>query len=115
MHDEPEQRSQDITVDLPEGELSDYKPQEQRIPHKEVAASWVAKGIVIIFGISLGMVLVGGFVLIACRASSQSDPKVLVSDSIIPLIEKAATFATTVFGPLLAFVLGYYFGERQAH
>jgi hypothetical protein len=115
MHDELEKRTQEINVDLPEGELSDYKPEEQPVPHKEVAASWVAKGIVIIFGISLGIVLVGGFVLIACRASSPSDPKALVSDSIIPLIEKAATFATTVFGPLLAFVLGYYFGERQTH
>jgi hypothetical protein len=115
MKDDLQKQTEEITVDLPEGGLSDYKPPEHPVPHKEVAASWVAKGIVIIFGISLGIVLIGGFVLIAFRCSSPADPKALVSDSIIPLIEKAATFATTVFGPLLAFVLGYYFAERQKH
>jgi hypothetical protein len=85
---------------LPEGGLSDYKPPEHPVPHKEVAASWVAKGIVIIFGISLGIVLIGGFVLIAFRSNSPADPKALVSDSIIPLIEKAAYLRDNRFRPV---------------
>jgi hypothetical protein len=111
----PDDNSRDITVNLPEGSLADYKPAEQPVPHKEASARWVAKGIVIIFGMSLGIVLIGGLFLIQLRSAGMTDPKALVADAITPLLEKAATFATTVFGPLLAFVLGYYFGERERH
>lgn len=37
----------------------------------------------------------------------------LVKDAFIPLVAGIGTFAATVFGPLLAFVLGYYFGKKD--
>jgi hypothetical protein len=104
----------EIFVNLPEGaSLEDYKPPSAPIPHKERAASWVAISIVSTFAATLGIILIGGLMLISRRSGAIADPKGLVNDAIVPLLEKAATFSTTVFGPLLAFVLGYYFGERQ--
>jgi len=42
----------------------------------------------------------------------------VISKGIVPLMTATGTFASTVFGPLLAFVLGYYFrqedGERPS-
>lgn len=112
--DQNNQDSSDITVNLPEDEgarLSDYKPQQKKIPQKEIAASWVAMGIVGIFAISLTLILIGGFLLILW--SPHENSKALMDESIIPFLEKVGTFSTSVFGPLLAFILGYYFGERQ--
>jgi len=107
--------AEEIVVDLPEKEgttLADYKPAEKPIPQKELAARWVAQAIVVVFGISLTLILVGGFFLI--RGMPHENTKLLVTDSIIPFLEKVGTFSTSVFAPLLAFILGYYFGEREA-
>jgi hypothetical protein len=38
--------------------------------------------------------------------------KILITLAVIPFLEKVGTFLTTVFGPLLAFILGYYFGQK---
>ena len=83
---------------------------------KERGAAWVAKGLVLIFGGMILACLVGGFTLIGLHppASGGSDSKdTIVSLALLPLFQGIGTFASTVFGPLLAFVLGYYFGEKK--
>jgi hypothetical protein len=39
----------------------------------------------------------------------------LLKEAILPFIEEVAKFAATVFSPLLAFILGYYFGSGKNH
>jgi hypothetical protein len=103
-------------VDIPR-EIELAKPA----PFKELAARTIAETIVRIFGFSLLASLAGGFLLMISAlvwggpgGSSDAASK-LIKDSAIPFLTSVATFAATVFGPLLAFILGYYFGEKQKH
>jgi hypothetical protein len=82
--------------------------------HKEITAKRLAIIIVWMAGISLGLLILFGFFVIIWSINNPEHSKQLITESVIPLIEKLATFFTTAWGPLLAFVLGYYFGERQA-
>jgi hypothetical protein len=82
--------------------------------HREITAKRLAIIIVWMAGISLGLLMLLGFSVIIWSINNPEHSKQLIIESVIPLIEKLATFFTTAWGPLLAFVLGYYFGERQA-
>jgi hypothetical protein len=82
------------------------------VPHKELAAMWVAKAIVLIFGISMGLLILLGFTMFFWLRWAPDKVTVITSNAIVPYVEKVGTFAATVFGPLLAFVLGYYFGQK---
>ena len=79
---------------------------------KEEAATLVAKYIVQVFKYAVLAGLGGIFaVVLVCffwQNSSAAAP--LLKDAVVPSLERLGTFATTVFGPLLAFILGYYFG-----
>jgi hypothetical protein len=82
---------------------------------REQGARWVSRAIVIIFGLATLVALLGGLVIIWVHppAIAGSDAKSnLISDAVLPLLQGVSTFASTIFGPLLAFVLGYYFGEK---
>ena len=57
------------------------------------------------------MLLLVGMVLIALVRPAQA-AELLGKDTGITLVG-VGTFLSSVFGPLLAFVLGYYFGERR--
>ena len=82
------------------GEVSDVK---------EAYASSIARIITWTFAVSAVLLLVG-MVLIALIRPGQA-PELLIKDTGITLAG-VGTFLSSVFGPLLAFVLGYYFGER---
>ena len=86
---------------------------------RENSAKEIAKGLVGVFRLSLLGVLAGGFVLLMIDALGlffrvdMSPMSAMMKDVAIPFLQAAGTFATTVFGPLLAFILGYYFGEKN--
>lgn len=81
---------------------------------KARGANQVAQGIVWIFAIALGVLLVGSFIvviLLVAKGENAEAGQGVIRDWMLPLIQGIAEFASSVFGPLLAFVLGYYFGE----
>jgi cytochrome c biogenesis protein CcdA len=88
---------------------------------KAESGAWVAKAILWIFGGALSLILLCGFVVIVIGTIYHSpkagdtagqNSQTLVKDAVLPFIQGVATFASTVFSPLLAFILGYYFGEK---
>ena len=81
-------------------------------PHQR-AASRLAIGLLLLFGATLFFVLYEGFGVL--QSAPFADPLELMSKGVVPFLEKAGSFAQTVFGPLLAFVLGYYFGTEKKH
>ena len=107
-----------IQVDLADrmaASLADSAERSYVAPtHREITAKRLAIIIVWMAGISLGLLILLGFSVIIWSINYPEHSKQLITESVVPLIEKLATFFTTAWGPLLAFVLGYYFGERQA-
>jgi hypothetical protein len=91
-------------------DIAEPSELERRSP-KEKAANWIAKALLFTFGFILVLVLVGGFFLM--RTGDAETTKKIVNESAIPYLEKVGTFASTVFGPLLAFILGYYFAKDK--
>lgn len=85
-------------------------------PFTEAAAKSIADRIVLIFGIAVLGSLGFGFLVIVIVGwrRSPAEAAALVKDAAAPLITAIGTFASTVFGPLLAFILGYYFGEKRS-
>jgi hypothetical protein len=81
---------------------------------KEQYAKSIALWIVFMAFVSIVLILVWGYYIIYKSSGTPENAKVLIVEAVVPLLEKAATFFTTVFSPLLAFILGYYFGQRQA-
>lgn len=82
------------------GEVSDVK---------EAYASSIARIITWTFAACAVLLLLGMF-LVALIRPAQAD-QLLNKDMGLTLVG-VGTFLSSVFGPLLAFVLGYYFGER---
>jgi hypothetical protein len=81
---------------------------------KERGASNVAARLLLVFGHSLVWPFVGGVFLIVVL-SMKYEPNVavkLLNDGYLPLLERIGDLALRVFGPLLGFVLGYYFGTK---
>ncbi len=88
---------------------------------KAEGATWVSKAILYIFGGTVALVLLSGFTVIivgvnlrgSLSGTDALNPQTLVKEAILPFTQGVATFASTVFGPLLAFILGYYFAEKS--
>jgi hypothetical protein len=78
-------------------------------------ALWVTKAVVIIFGVTIFLMVIGSFWLEAwwSRIPPPENAIKLVREAAIPFLEKIGAIAATVFGPLLAFIFGFYFGERS--
>lgn len=83
-------------------------------PPKERAAMRIGIILTLIFGIAIFFTIWEGFRVIFFSMDQPDHTKTLVTEAVVPLLEKIATFFTTVFSPLLAFILGYYFGQGQA-
>ena len=86
--------------------------------YKAEAAKWVAKSIVIIFGATLGVIFLFYMIVAFLTTFTQNphDPVTHLEQYIstfILLIEATSGFASAVFAPLLAFILGYYFGTKE--
>jgi hypothetical protein len=106
---------QPIQINLPEGSsLTDFGEQITEPYRRESYAKAIALTIVWMAFVSIILVLTGGFLVIYFSMSSPENSKQIIEGAVVPLLEKTATFFATVFSPLLAFILGYYFGQRQA-
>ena len=84
------------------------------IVQKENAAKEVAARIVDFFGYSLAaLFLLGAAVLIASLVLDHSGKllTIIVKDGLVPFVATVADFGVRVFGPLLGFILGYYFRQ----
>jgi hypothetical protein len=92
-------------------------PQVKLVPPKERWA--IAQSVFEIFKWLIGGLFAGGFLTVAISmlaTKGNADLTVkLLKEAILPFIEEVAKFAATVFSPLLAFILGYYFGSGKNH
>jgi hypothetical protein len=90
----------------------DFKVLEVR---KEATAKALAKHLLTTFRWVVLSVLILGFVAVFCDMYDQAHGHSvsLVKDSVVPLLTGVGGFGATLFGPLLGFVLGYYFAERN--
>jgi hypothetical protein len=83
---------------------------------EDVVSREVAHKILEVFKLStLGVLAVGGFLFlfILGRSYTPQELESIVDKGFVSFLRGAATFATTVFGPLLAFILGFYFGKNK--
>lgn len=93
--------------------LRDYVRTEPWNPqrHRALSAAAVAKVIVATFA---GTIVFSFLTLILILiVSPNPETAKRFTDVLIALLEGLGKFLAAVFGPLLAFVLGYYFSEKQ--
>jgi len=99
------------------------KPDIEVVPlTRERVAHRIADSVVRVFRWAvLGMLAMNSVLLLVLAFLFKDKPEqmeTVISKGIVPLMTATGTFASTVFGPLLAFVLGYYFrqedGERPS-
>jgi len=83
------------------GQVSDVK--EQHAISIALLISWT-------FAVSTCLILFGMYEILK---RPPDDAKSLLA-SAAPMLKETGTFLSSVFGPLLAFVLGYYFGEKKS-
>ena len=79
---------------------------------KETGARVVAYFLVGTFSGAILLTLLISLAIIARTGSSEHAK--LFTDTIVPMFEGLNKFLSPVFGPLLAFVLGYYFSKEQS-
>jgi hypothetical protein len=69
----------------------------------------------VLVGTFSGVILVTLLISLAIIAKTgSSEHAKLFTDTLVPLFESLGKFVSPVFGPLLAFVLGYYFSKEQS-
>ena len=108
----PRDSSDSIDVkDLPAKE--EY--EEPWRAHKERSASRIAMTLLFIFGSFLTLLFAGSLCVIGIASIFLTSAGVIdiVSKGIIPLISAIGDVGIKLFSPLLAFVLGYYFGKKE--
>ncbi|HYN82224.1 MAG TPA: hypothetical protein VES88_12030 [Gemmatimonadaceae bacterium] len=76
---------------------------------KTQGGQWIAKGIVVIFGLSILYSVVVTSLGVWQHSTASSGVKEFGDG-----LDAIAKFGTTLFSPLLSFILGYYFGERNS-
>jgi hypothetical protein len=109
---------QPVRVDLFRGRSATLPPSLAALsarlqePPKEQATRRIGMLLIGIFGFASVFVTWEGFRVIFYSMDKPENTKLLINEAVIPFIEKIGTFLTTVFGPLLAFILGYYFGQK---
>jgi hypothetical protein len=102
-----------LTIDVGENLGSAVKTEEpSREIMKETGARVVAYFLVGTFSGAILLTLLISLAIIARTGSSEHAK--LFTDTIVPLFEGLNKFLSPVFGPLLAFVLGYYFSKEQS-
>ena len=117
---EPEGQRQEEAVDLDlagpgqprslEGYSPPTKPWDP-VQHKAKSATWVALVILMSFAGTILLVLVTIGVIVAVTTEPESAKR--LADTLVSVLDSLGNFLTAVFAPLLAFVLGYYFSEKQ--
>ena len=78
---------------------------------RETSASLIAQIITWTFAVCSVLLLLGTFLVLFVRPDQA---KMLLGEAGLPALKEGGSFLSSVFGPLLAFVLGYYFGERKS-
>lgn len=78
---------------------------------KELGAKTIARGLIVVFGGFLAVVLL--ITLFIVQVSATPNDAKLYAESVIATLDALSNFASAVFAPLLAFVLGYYFSEKR--
>lgn len=94
--------------------LSAYSPESKPFDPEKLkaeSAKWVATVIVGSFAGSIALVLIAIAIIVA--VTKNPDDAKRFTDTLVAILESLGKFLTAVFGPLLAFVLGYYFSEKQ--
>lgn len=99
-----------LTLNLGEGGKGDVSVRSPD-DRKEDSATMVASGVLFLFLVFVVLLSCYAFHLVASRPTAEA--KALVADAIIPVIKEVGNFSTSVFAPLLAFVLGYYFSQKR--
>lgn len=98
-----------------EPQITDFDLSSQiRDIRREITAHGIASQLMLTFRIALMLVLVLGFAALIYEQARNAHPPTesFIKDSLLPFLGGVGTFGTTLFGPLLAFVLGHYFGQR---
>lgn len=90
-------------------------PEVRMVPPKERWA--IAQSVFQMFKWITGGLLTGCFLTVVIamwttKGNAETTVK-LMKDAVLPFIEEVARFAATVFSPLLAFILGHYFGAGK--
>jgi len=81
------------------------------VHHRLQGARWLSKGLLIIFGVALVFNLVVPVVFLLATGSTETSAGLLRAYA--EFLKETSAFSSTVFGPLLAFVLGYYFNSKR--
>jgi hypothetical protein len=95
--------------------LSEYTPHSKPWDpdqHKAQSAKTVAMVIVGTFTGSIALVLIAVSVIMGVTDSPDDSKR--YADTLVTILESLGNFLTAVFAPLLAFVLGFYFGEKRS-
>ena len=115
----PEYDDNELHVDLTDPEsqgrtLQEYSSTLESPIHrvKATGANRVAMLAFGIFGITLFMILLGGFYMISSSPSPEA-AKAIITEAVVPFLQGAMTFVSGVFAAILAFILGFYFGRGQ--
>jgi hypothetical protein len=78
---------------------------------KEKSARGIGIGLLIIFGLTLFAIFLVFIILALFNCTDQAERLI---KSFLQILEATAKFSSAVFTPLLAFVLGYYFGTGKS-
>ena len=93
--------------------IHDFDLPAKRVT-KDQAAWAIGHHLLVTFRVALFAMLTLGFVALVCDIFiPKGGGESLVKNSIAPFLSALGTFIATTFGPLLAFVLGHYFGRKQ--
>ena len=113
MVPEPHELS-DVNVDLTEiGQPTSLEGYVAWNParHRAESATWVARGVIWVFGLTIVLVLLALCVIMLITRTPDDAKR--FADTLVSVLDSLGKFVGSVFGPLLAFILGYYFSEKQ--
>lgn len=110
------ERKEDLALPAVDVTLEDVPAAETRPPSleemRETSAKTVALVLVWSFAGTILLTIALACIVTAISRGSSETAKVF-TDTFITLFEALGKFVSPVFGPLLAFVLGYYFSKEK--
>ncbi len=107
-----------VTVDVTAKELaSDWLKPPVQVPFEQTrkvleGAELVSKGLLWIFGVAVLLALLMPLIFLIAAGGDVQQATVW-SQEYAKLLKEIGGFGATLFGPLLAFVLGFYFKDRM--
>jgi hypothetical protein len=103
-----------VEIQLTEKDFETFEKEALRKPKriKETAAKNIGLLLLIIFGVTIIVILIIFAIFIFKNGGTSAEVKEY-TNALITLLEGISKFSSAVFTPLLAFVLGYYFGTTR--